>query len=385
MAGRKIRPLRILVLSDWFPESPEDAAGSFVRQQALAIAGRHEVSVLHLRRPVRGAGWPRLEETRDGPLRILRLHTGRVGAVTAVNLYALASALLRLRRDHAAPDVLHAHEMAGGLVAVIAGRVLRRPVVLSEHFSGFALDQVHGRAARIARLTFAGADVLCPVSESLRASLESGGWDGHLRVVPNVVDTELFSPAGSPPGDDTALVVAVAALEPVKGVEELIEAVAILNSRRSDFRLVLVGDGSLRTPLAHRAAELELEERLVLRGPLPHRDVAELMHRAAFAVVPSRWETFSVVLGEAMASGLPVVATAVGGMPERVHAGNGLLCPPREPQALAVALDTMLDSYGSYDRKAIAAEVRAAYSPAVLADRWEEVYAEAVARRRAVS
>ena len=106
------------------------------------------------------------------------------------------------------------------------------------------------------------------------------------------------------------------------------------------------------------------------------------MRDAAFAVVPSRWETFSVVLGEAMACGLPVVATDVGGITERVHATNGVLCPPRDPQALAAAIKLLLDSYQGYDREAIAAEVRARYSPEVIAERWEDVYAEAFDRRR---
>ncbi len=386
--------LRILVFSDWFPEHGGDAAGIFVRDHALAVARRHEVVVLHLRAPTSGAGRPRLEETSDGPLRVLRVRGGPGAPMTALNLWATATALRRLRREAATPDLLHAHETAGGVVAAVTGRVLNRPVVLSEHSSEFALETVHGVAAHASRFAFAGADVVCPVSESLRTTLESGHWGGRYRVVPNVIDTDLFTvakadfPSGQPP-----LVVTVASLEPVKGVQDLVEALGLLRSRGVDLRVALIGDGSLRPALVQRAQALGLGERLVFRGPLPRRDVATLMRDAAFAVVPSRWETFSVVLGEAMATGLPVVATAVGGMTERVDAGNGVLCPPRDPESLAAGIEEMLGTYHSYERYAIASEVSARYSPEAIALRWEEVYGEAIesrllrsrARRRASS
>jgi glycosyltransferase involved in cell wall biosynthesis len=375
-------PLRILVLTDWFPETSGATAGIFVRQQALAVARRHDVSILHLQPPLRGQGRLRIEERSDGPLRVMRVRCGRPAVFTAVNLWAVAAALRRLGRISRTPDLLHAHEMAGGLAAVIAGRFLHRPVVLSEHSSGFAMDEVHGITARVARFAFAGADVVCPVSESLRASLECGGWGGHLRVIPNIIDTQQFTVKPPPGADEPPLIVAIGSLEPVKGVQDLVEALGVLRSRRTDFRVALVGEGPLRDELIRRADDLGLGEHLVMCGALLNPDVAGLMQRAAFAVIPSRWETFSVVMGEAMASGLPVVATAVGGMTERVHAGNGLLCKPRDPEGLAAALDAMLTNYRTYDPEAIAAEVRDRFSPARVADRWEEIYAEAIERRR---
>jgi glycosyltransferase involved in cell wall biosynthesis len=374
-------PLRILVLSDWFPESPEDSAGIFVREQALAVARRHEVTVLHLRPPVRGGGRPRLEIGSDGPLRVMRVRCGHPAVFTIVSLWGVAAVLRRLRDEGRQPDLLHAHEMAGGLAAVVAGRLTRCPVVISEHFSGFALDQVDGVAAGVARFAFAGADVVCPVSESLRWSLERGGWGGHLRVVPNVIDTELFTVGPRPASRDATPIACVAALEPVKGVQDLVEALGLLRSRRDDFHVELVGDGSLRTELERRLDALDLAGQVTMRGALAHGELPGVMRRAAFAVVPSRWETFSVVMAEAMAGGLPVVATEVGGIAERVHAGNGILCPPQDPEALAAALEAMLEGYRSYDREAIAAEVRAGYSGQTVAARWEEIYAEAIERR----
>lgn len=360
-------------------------AGTFVRAHALAVAARHEVTVLHVRRPP-GGGRPQLEEIADGPLRVLRLRNGWLGSSTATNLWAVADALRRLRRERRSPGLLHAHEMGAGLGAVLAGRALGLPVVVSEHASAFAVGVVRGAAAAVARLVFAGADVVCPVSESLRATLISGGWGGHHRVVPNVVDTARFTPPASAPAGEEAVILTVAALERVKGVADLVEALALLRARRGDFNAVLVGDGSLAGPIARRADELGLGDCLTLAGQVDHDQLPDLMRAASFAVVPSRWETFSVVLSEAMACGLPVVATAVGALPERIDPTNGLLCTPADPPALAAAMATMLDRHSDYDRQAIAARVRERYSPAAVAERWDDVYREAAsrARRRAV-
>jgi glycosyltransferase involved in cell wall biosynthesis len=201
-------------------------------------------------------------------------------------------------------------------------------------------------------------------------------------VVPNAVQTELFWPDREREPGGVPLIVAVAALEPVKGVEDLVEAVGLLHSRRQDFRVVLIGEGSLRKTLTRRIDELGLRRHLILTGALVHPQVAEMMRSASFAVVPSRWETFSVVVGEAMACGLPVVATAVGGVTERIDAGNGLLVDARQPTALADALEQMLDGYRNYDRGAISEEARVRLSPESIGSRWEEVYAEARALSR---
>jgi glycosyltransferase involved in cell wall biosynthesis len=237
-------------------------------------------------------------------------------------------------------------------------------------------------SARLARWAFARADAVCPPSESLRERMEAAGWPGRLRVVPNVVDTERFTPPpGTPTVDGPPRIVAVAAFEPVKGLEELIEAAGLLAQRGAAFRLDLVGDGLLRAPLERRAVELGLAEHTTFHGTLPSDEVAGLMRVAAFAVVPSRWETFSVALSEAMACGLPVVATAVGALPERVDERTRILVAPRDSQALADGLATMLERHDAFDRAAIAADVRKRFAPPVVAAAWDAVYSEAAAHR----
>jgi glycosyltransferase involved in cell wall biosynthesis len=374
--------LRVLVVSDWYPDDPNAAAGSFVRQQALAAARASDVTVLHLRRGVAGEGRPRIADDRDGPLRTLRVRGSPAKLpITAGNVVAVALALRRMRREGRAPQMVHAHEFSAGFAALVAGRLLGLPLIVSEHSSAFALGGLDRVSRGLARRTFAAADLVCPVSEAQRVVLERHGWHGRFEVVPNVVDTELFQPALT--GDrEGGRIVVVASLVPVKGIADLIEATGMLQALRSDFRVDLVGDGPLRADLERRAREIGLGSRLKFHGALGREAVARLVQGAGFAVVPSRFETFSVVLSEAMASGLPVVATAVGGMPERVHEGNGILCRAGDPPALRDAIAQMLDTQRDYDRAAIAAEVRSQLSPDVLGARWTELYRAVLGSRR---
>lgn len=379
--------MRILVVTDWYPAYAGDPAGSFVRAQALAVSARHEVAVLHLAGHTADArpGSLRLTCEQDGPLRALRLRRGRGMPVTAGNLVALPVALRMLRARGFVPELLHAHEVGAAFASAVVGAATRRPVVVSVHQATFALGEVDRVSARLARWTFARADAVCPPSASLRERMEAGGWPGRLHVVPNSIDTACFAPPADAAGPlaEPPRIVAVAGFTPVKGLEELVEAAGLLLQRGAAFRLDLVGDGALRAALTRRAHELGLTEHVTFHGALPPDLVAARMHAAAFAVVPSRWETFSVVLSEAMACGLPVVATAVGALPERVDERSGLLVPPRDAQGLADGIETMLARHRSYDRAAIAARARERFSPQAVGAAWDEVYAAAASRARA--
>jgi glycosyltransferase involved in cell wall biosynthesis len=362
--------VRVLIVTDWYPAGPGDPAGSFVRAQAQAVGARHEVTVLHLD----GRSGP-LGVSVDGAVRTLRPSGGASPLpLTAANLRAVFAAV---RRHGIAPELVHAHGFSAGLAGLALARARRVPLVVSEHSSVFSQGTAGRVGSVVARLVFARADVVCPVSESQRAVLEEAGYRGRFRVVPNPVDVELFSPAGEPPPPDRA--VTVGSLRPVKGTGDLVEAVRLMQRSLS---LDIVGEGPLRADLEGRVGELGLGERVTFAGALPPFDLAARLRGATFAVIPSRWETFSVALSEALACGLPVVATSVGGLPERVHPGNGLLCPPADPPRLAAALDRMIETQASYDRAAIAAETREVLAPAAVAARWDEMYGEAVALRR---
>src|SRR5262249_8026626 len=138
-----------------------------------------------------------------------------------------------------------------------------------------------------------------------------------------------------------------------KGFPTLLQALTQLRERTSEWRLDVVGDGPERRSYERSAAELGLENQLTFHGSQPKPVIAQLMREADLFVRPSRFDNLPCVVVEALASGLPVVSTTVGGIPEMVDDQAGRLVPPDDPSALADALEYMLDALDRFDRQAI--------------------------------
>ena len=177
-------------------------------------------------------------------------------------------------------------------------------------------------------------------------------------VVRSGVDPDLFRP-GSMPRSDRATILCVASLQDYKGHPYLIEACARLKQDGRDFRCLLVGDGELRELIAQHVHALGLDSEVTLAGAQPRERISELMQQSDLFVLPSvvietgKKEGLPVVLIEALASGLPVVATAISGIPELVrHGQTGLLVPQRNSTALAGAIAQLLDDPELGDRLA---------------------------------
>jgi glycosyltransferase involved in cell wall biosynthesis/peptidoglycan/xylan/chitin deacetylase (PgdA/CDA1 family) len=179
-----------------------------------------------------------------------------------------------------------------------------------------------------------------------------GDWaDRKIQVVHCGVDTEFFSAGASLKDRPKFDIVCVARLVEVKGHRFLIEACERLKQRGLDFSCHLVGDGPLRRSITRQIVSVGLEDRIILHGSLSRSEVARLMARADVVVLASsptkdgRREGIPVSLMEAMASGLPVVATAISGVPELVESGtSGLLVPPGDVVELADALEQLARS-----------------------------------------
>ncbi len=162
---------------------------------------------------------------------------------------------------------------------------------------------------------------------------------GRSSVIPNIV----FAAGRAEVSKQIPIpnVIAVGNLKPLKGYDVLLDAMKILKDRGFLFQLLIAGDGSERPKLERMVLALELNDIVKFLGEV--EDVPTLFAGAQVAVHPSRSEGLSNAILEAMAEGLPVVATAVGGTPEIIMDGeNGLLVPPDDPMLLAKAIQSLL-------------------------------------------
>jgi glycosyltransferase involved in cell wall biosynthesis len=308
------------------------------------------------------------------------------GTSWALYLWSAIGAYCRLRDGGFRPDLIHAHIYSAGVPAVAIGTRSGVPVVLTEQFSGFprrALSRVEVRKARYAYKRVARA---LPVSRHLMEAIESYGIDAPFEIVPNVVDTSLFYPREGERKQQDARrrLLFVGNLEPLqsKGFPTLLRALARLNDRRRDWRLDVFGDGPETSSYETSAAALGLGEQVEFHGPRPKPVIAQTMRASDLFVLPSRFDNLPCVIVEALASGLPVVSTKVGGIPELVDERSGRLVPPDDPIALTDALDSTLEEIDTFDRGAIAEAAGDRYSLEVVGKRLTEIYEAVLAESR---
>jgi glycosyltransferase involved in cell wall biosynthesis len=236
--------------------------------------------------------------------------------------------LARLFRDWKA-DVVHTHNNAPLLYAAPAARLVGARVVHTRHGQSFRAGRREKVGFRLACML--AHRVVCVSGDSARLSARDGVAWRRLRRVWNGIDLTRFDFRGPAEGGPAVM---VARLSPEKGTEHLIRAVALVVRQRPDFRLEIAGNGRCLPELQALASKCGVSQQVRFLGEV--RDVPAVLARASMFVLPSLSEGVSLTLLEAMARGLPVITTAVGGSPEVVEDGRtGFLVPPASPEALA--------------------------------------------------
>ncbi len=299
------------------------------------------------------------------------------------------SILKRIRRVIAeeGPALIHTHLFtadAWGRAAALRAGV---PAVSTAHSSD-PWRRWHQRLADgvLSRLTERVVAVSEGVARSRRERERVPA--ATLTTIPNGIDLARFDPRrdvgplraalGLPDGVRTIGI--VGRLHPAKGHPELFEAVRQLLDQGLRVAVLAVGEGELRGELEGLARRLDLDGTVRFLGR--RDDVPELLNVLDVYVMPSRWEGLPIGLLEAMAAARPIVAAAVGGIPEVItHGETGLLAPPRDPPALAAAVRRCLEAPDEARRMGEAARrvVRARFDVATMARRYEELYEEVLA------
>ena len=253
-----------------------------------------------------------------------------------------------IRRER--PVIIHAFLFWANLACRVVGRLLHVKIRLSSYHDVEVRRIWHRLIPDRLTMPWTHANVCC--SEAVRRSVRAqlGGEEKKYVTIPFGVDVDRHVGAGSLQRRDLGLREELAVLgtvcrlvEPKKGLRVLLEAVAQLRKQSSvpGCQLLIVGDGPAYGSLCERAERMGLAPWVVFAGM--RRDVAGLLPLLDIFVLPSLYEGFGIAILEAMAAGRPVVATAVGGIPEVVvHGETGLLVPPGDPVALAAALHELL-------------------------------------------
>lgn len=247
-------------------------------------------------------------------------------------------------------DIIHAHHgFCDGLCGAIAKKLTKKPLVITLHGAGVSYTGRRKPAEHVVKRILRSADAIIAVSEHLKNKALHLNPNLDIQIIPGGVRANPFLSKREEIRkeynffDDEKIIVFVGRVEEKKGIMDLIDAMQLLDG---DLRakLIIVGDGDLRPQLERKIKSKGVTKSVIFMGWREHREINKILAASDMFVLPSHTEGLPQTILEAEASGLPIIVTSVGGIPEAIEGyTNGILVNPREPSELAKAMTCMIE------------------------------------------
>ncbi|WP_263601390.1 glycosyltransferase [Chryseobacterium sp. PET-29] len=282
--------------------------------------------------------------------------------------------------DNGLPDIIHVHSItiARDIIKYI-NKKYNIPFVITEHSTGFAMNGYNKKDLKIFKSNIDYCAYNIAVSESLAQTL-SQKLGSTWNVIPNTIQNVFFEEGNKrlsfPRDKQKKIFFTLSNLIPVKGLDILIKAFSMLYKENTNVELWIGGDGSEKKNIEHQIKELKMEDRVFLLGKLDRENVLENLKKADFYISPSLQETFGVVIIEALAMGLPTVATRCGGPEHIINDEVGIIVEKGSADELYSAMKLILANENNYDSKKIIDYCRDNYSEDVVSEKIINVYRE---------
>ena len=368
--------MKILFISSWFPNKLEPTNGNFVQRHAEAVALKHDVEILHT------IGDFNQKETFVFDDKIIN------GIRTLVIYYRNSKNPVQnfLRRMKAykigfskmqKPELVHANVLHNNMLfAVYLKKKYKIPFVISEHWTALQeenLGRTSANIKRIAKFIAKHADYIFPVSENLKNSLKMLGIKTPMKVISNVVNTDVFR-IRQTNGNKSTRFLHVSSLIPRKRPDKIIETVHQLKVNGYDVSLEIGGDGDTAT-LRRLVQKLNAEEYISIFDEISYEEVAEKMQASDCFILFSDNETQGCVILESYACGKPVIATSVGGVPEFIKTGLGILIEKANEQELYQSMQNFIENKITFNNPEVLRDfVIDNFSKDIISNQFTEVY-----------
>lgn len=341
----------IVFLARWYPHRYDPMLGLFVQRHAEAAALYNDISVIYVHPDNQ---YDIVDETINN-VRTIRVYykQSKSKILSLLRFFrANRKALKRLPK----PDIIHVHVLTRlGLIAWWHKIIHGTPYIITEHWSRYLPGNDFSGFFRkkLTKTVVKHASAVTTVTDILAKAMQGHGLNNkNYVIVPNVVDINVFKPKQH--HNATPKIVHISCFEnKSKNITGLIDALQILEGKNIGFECVFIGDGIDFNMIKEYSLQLKHQENIRFTGVLEGQQLIDELASGDFLVLSSNYETQGVVLLEAFACGLPVVSTNVGGIPEIVNESNGILVPPQDPEKLAEAMETMLQTYQNYDAMAL--------------------------------
>ncbi|MBE0663701.1 MAG: glycosyltransferase [Bacteroidales bacterium] len=361
--------IHVLHIPRWFPHRDDSMWGLFVKNHLLCLAGKCENSVLFLHFVEKQAAVFYMVNTIDDSYYnctiYIRKATGGIGLLNnLINGFRYFTACwrgyktIRLKRNK--PDLVHVHILTRpAIFALLLKWFHGIPYLISEHWSRYFPEHnaFHGFfRKKITRFILKRSEMLLPVSASLYQAMEVHGLNHrHHFTLANAVDTDLFKPSETKPQNTVTRLIHISCFEDKsKNISGLLKAMQLLKAQNIPVTLDLVGDGIDRIEMEALATNLGLSQHeAIFHGTLQPKMLVKLLQQSDFLIQTSFYETFSTVVAESLACGIPVLSTPVGIFPEIFKPDLGLIIPGSSPDVIVNSIVLAISKKGSFDSSAM--------------------------------
>ncbi len=359
---------KVLWLASWYPNESDPFSGDFIKRQAEAVSIYQPLNVLWAGKYAPSHFSEKTEHLirESGETKLREYIMYYPGSGKGSSIFSKIQSLFRyfkknkeiiqhLHKKNELPEIVHVQvAMKAGLIALYLKWKYKIPYVLTEHWSGYyaiARDSLFKKSFLtrfLTRMIIKRADILLPVSDNLGRQINKFWVKVPYQKIPNVVNTALFYPADKKTSNRFRFIHISSLLYP-KNPEGIIRAFIHMLYLRFDVELVLVGplNPSVNKLLTD---EVMSTERIRTTGEISYEQVGTELRNADALVMFSFYENMPCVILEALCTGVPVIATDVGGIREVINPENGILVEPGKEVLLFEAMKEMIANYDSYER-----------------------------------
>jgi glycosyltransferase involved in cell wall biosynthesis len=286
----------------------------------------------------------------------------------------------KIEKELGKPDLMHAHFTGSSYSSAKLKRINKLPLVITEHSSKIMSDNTNENIYQMADFAYKQADKIISVSPAFKEIIENK-FNQKSNYIPNIVDTNIFQYNSKEKNHSEEFnFISVGNLIKHKRMDHTIKAFNKAFKNNPGIKLTIIGGGPEKNNLESLIKESNLENRIKLTGRIERKEIAEYFKKSDAFVLASKGETFGVVFIEAMASGLPVIATRCGGPEHFIKKEQGLIIKKNNINKLAAAMKNIYKNIGSYDNQKISKMTVEQFSPESVAEQITEVYKDVLSK-----
>lgn len=371
---------KILFISSWFPNKLEPTNGNFVQRHAEAVSLLNDVEILHAIGDLdQEDNFVFDDKTVNGIRTLIVYYKNTRNPV--INFTRRMLAYKKGFNLMNKPDVVHANVLHNNMLfAVYLKKKFGIPFVVTEHWTALRKinEKITSKSIKLtAKIIGNQAAKILPVSRDLQSGLENLGITTPMKVIPNVVNTELFSPKDAPNEEFTFI--HVSNLIPRKNADKILKTAIRLLNEGIRFRLKIGGDGDIK-PLQELSENSPHSDKIEIFPIQPIEKIAEKMKQADCFILFSDDENQPCVIAEAFSSGIRVISTNVGGIGEFFPDQFGILLDRVDEGLLEDAMKNILNQQDVPDSSKFVSYSEKTFSQRAIAEQYTSVYKEVFAK-----